>query len=106
LTCLGIKRRGTSHLLLAQDEKNELLRKVHGLKPGGSRLRADDFESLSPILFLHSHELEAKLEALQPKPKATKDSSSLNKAYQDGSQLGVERGQFESCRYALICGPI
>ncbi|KAJ7270108.1 hypothetical protein B0H12DRAFT_1216172 [Mycena haematopus] len=93
---LGIKQSGTSHLLLTRSEKNDLF-SVRDIRVGGSQSPASDFESLSPILFRNVQELEAKLGALQPKPKSTRDDSKLNKAYQ-GSQSGIQRGQFENAR--------
>ncbi|KAF7362374.1 hypothetical protein MVEN_00584200 [Mycena venus] len=89
---LGIKPTGTSHILLTRNEKN-CLRNV-GVRDSPSP--ASDFESLSPIIFRDVRELEDKLSALQPKPKATCDNSHLNKAYPSAS--GPKRGQFENTR--------
>ncbi|KAJ6590019.1 hypothetical protein DFH09DRAFT_220747 [Mycena vulgaris] len=129
---LGIKRSGTSHLLLTKDEKDFLKQYVVGTlervdrenferrrfssRDAWGNARNDlnrtllqwkdkpcfpnNFESLSPILFRDLPELEAKLEALKPKPGKTsaRDTSSMNKAYLDGGQHGAERGRFENSR--------
>ncbi|KAF8150486.1 hypothetical protein K438DRAFT_2085143 [Mycena galopus ATCC 62051] len=93
---LGIKKSGTSHLLLTRDERNNLF-SLRDVRVGDLQSSANEFESLSPIVFHDVNELEAKLDALQPKPKSNRDDSRLNKAYQ-GTQSGVDRGQFENAR--------
>jgi hypothetical protein len=78
--------------------------RLQNVRVGSSYSTASEFESLSPIFFCDAHELEAKLDALQPprtkpgRPKADRDNSQLNKAYQEG-RSGIERGQFENTRY-------
>ncbi|KAJ7741998.1 hypothetical protein DFH07DRAFT_50688 [Mycena maculata] len=86
---LGIKPSGSSHLLLTWQERRRLT--IPDL-----RLRASDFESLSPILFHGCEELERKLDWLQP-GRQSGDSSRGNKQYHHGN-YGAERGQFENIR--------
>ncbi|KAJ7655677.1 hypothetical protein DFH06DRAFT_481640 [Mycena polygramma] len=98
---LGIKRSGTSHILLTRDEKQHLTSaRIRDLLQPRREIRAyaSDFESLSPIFFRGFQELEAKLEGLKPKPKSTSDTSTLNKGYGHGGQHGVVRAQFENSR--------
>ncbi|KAJ7125266.1 hypothetical protein C8R44DRAFT_782751 [Mycena epipterygia] len=107
---LGIKRSGTSHLLLTSGERDVLLRQDRSLREGRPRTTTFDFESLSPILFRDLRELDAKLEALKPvknnRDTAT-DTSPLNKQYH-GGEYGIARGQFENCRvfYRVLQGPV
>ncbi|KAJ7496756.1 hypothetical protein FB451DRAFT_1208699 [Mycena latifolia] len=73
-----------------------------------------EFESLSPIVFQNLPELEAKLEALQPKRKVAgkrkkdddRDTSPLNRPFVGGHH--IERSQFENARvfYRLLHGQI
>ncbi|KAJ6593339.1 hypothetical protein B0H19DRAFT_1246126 [Mycena capillaripes] len=94
---LGIKRCGTSHILLTEGQKRELSR-LREIQCRELRSPAGDFESLSPIVFRDVRELDAKLDSLQPKPRSNRDTSSLNKAYTDGGNHGVGLGQFENIR--------
>ncbi|KAF7350978.1 hypothetical protein MSAN_01660000 [Mycena sanguinolenta] len=103
---LGIKKSGTTHILLTSSEKNSL-RSLHDVRLWDSPSPASDFESLSPILFDNVQELEAKLASLQPKPKSTYDTSQLNKAYQGMHSFGNQRSQFENARmfYRVLQNP-
>ncbi|KAJ7032728.1 hypothetical protein C8F04DRAFT_1106341 [Mycena alexandri] len=104
---LGIKRSGTSHLLLTDVERHRLfqernidLRRSQHAPPTPAR----EFESLSPIVFRDVSELSAKLAELQPKNEWDKnDTSRLNKGYSGGNQ-GAMRAQFENSRvfYRLL----
>ncbi|KAJ6497510.1 hypothetical protein C8R45DRAFT_129209 [Mycena sanguinolenta] len=103
---LGIKKSGTTHLLLTPYEKNSL-RSLRDVRLLDSPSPASDFQSLSPILFNNLQELEAKLAALQPKPKSSSDTSQLNKAYQGTQSFGTQRSQFENARmfYRVLQSP-
>ncbi|KAJ7099471.1 hypothetical protein B0H15DRAFT_820388 [Mycena belliarum] len=101
---LGIKRSGTSHLLLTREE-NDLLKKCiprnRGMQWRDRPYFSDDFESLSPIVFTDFRELKKKLDELTPKSGTGKqgtDTSSLNKAYSSAGQIDVVRSQFENSR--------
>ncbi|KAJ7643239.1 hypothetical protein B0H17DRAFT_874068, partial [Mycena rosella] len=95
----GVKRSGTSHLLLTKDEKDFVKQYVTRLEKWRDRaLSSDGFESLSPILFRNLSELEATIDGLVPKPGQNRDTSSLNKSYVDNGPHGVERARFENSR--------
>ncbi|KAJ7736883.1 hypothetical protein B0H16DRAFT_1572962 [Mycena metata] len=103
---LGIKRSGTSHLLLTADETHRLFQERNlDLRWSKSPpTPAREFESLSPIVFHDVSELSAKLAELQPKNERDRnDTSRLNKGYAGGNQ-GAMRAQFENSRvfYRLL----
>ncbi|KAF7760804.1 hypothetical protein Agabi119p4_10213 [Agaricus bisporus var. burnettii] len=103
---LGIKRIGSSHLLLA-DPQASTFEKRGKKRPYRSSTIAD-FESVSPIYFNSASDLKKKFGVLKPKARKGKkdepwDTSQANKSYTAGDQ-GVLRGEFENGRvlYRLL----
>jgi hypothetical protein len=100
LTFPGIKRTGSSHLLLADIQAYAF--EQRGKKRPYRCSTIADFESVSPIYFNSLSDLKKKFGVL--KPKATKkkqeepfDTSQANKPYTAGDQ-GILRGVFENGR--------
>lgn len=94
----GIRRSGTVHLLLTDDEVSEFCRRNRNLPWPRRPFVSSDFESLSPIYFHTVEELTNLLEKLKPKKtKQDYDTSTVNKGFRDGN-AGVLRGAFEHGR--------
>ncbi|CAK5281896.1 unnamed protein product, partial [Mycena citricolor] len=109
LTCRrGIKPSGSSHILLTEEQFDRLwgcqLDSVNFRRISSA---VSDFESLSLICFRDRSSLEAKLRGLTPKSNTNRDTSPLNKNYQDlHCTDGHGRGIFENARvlYRLLNG--
>ncbi|KAF8151745.1 hypothetical protein B0H34DRAFT_665187 [Crassisporium funariophilum] len=93
---LGIKRSGSSHLLLTADKAYQLSRALR-LPDPRSPFRANEFESLSPIHFASAEALSKKLSELKPKAGARGDTSQANRGY-DEFQDDLYRAAFEHGR--------
>ncbi|KXN91338.1 hypothetical protein AN958_01313 [Leucoagaricus sp. SymC.cos] len=94
---LGIKRTGSSHLLLADIKANIFQRRFPR-----TFSTLVDYTSVSPIFFDSPQALEKKLGTLKPKARKGKkddarDTSQANKAFLIGEQ-GLGRGEFERGR--------
>ncbi|KAJ6535740.1 hypothetical protein B0H19DRAFT_963641, partial [Mycena capillaripes] len=97
----GIKRAGTSHLLLTRDERDAIQRessRLTFLRWSGIRFTSADFESVSPIAFQNQDEFSMKLESLKPARQGPTDNSPANKAFQHAASGRSPRGQFENSR--------
>ncbi|PPQ67779.1 hypothetical protein CVT25_009083, partial [Psilocybe cyanescens] len=97
---LGIKKHGSSHLLVTVDQAEELTRQGGIILSSRRYHISQDFESLSPIYFNNVEALTKKLSHL--KPKATKnskgqDTSQANRIY-DPNNIDTSRAAFEHGR--------
>lgn len=98
---LGIKRSGSSHLLLTESQTGDLARFFRLPHPTTRSIPASEFESLSPIAFWDAEELTKKLASLKPKSHKGKepyDSSQANKQYNIDGTDGIQRAAFEHGR--------
>ncbi|KAG5715204.1 hypothetical protein E4T56_gene3041 [Termitomyces sp. T112] len=104
---LGIKRTGTSHLLLSERQVRDMIRAYRQPFPRRS-IHALEFESLSPI-YLHSKEefeqIFGRLKIKHIKGRTPWDNSQENKAFST-SEYHPERGAFEHGRlfYHILGG--
>ncbi|KAG6890781.1 hypothetical protein C0995_003211 [Termitomyces sp. Mi166 len=104
---LGIKRIGTSHLLLSERQVRDLARAYKQPFPRRS-VHASEFESLSPIYFHNREEFEqtfGRLKIKYIKGRKPWDNSQENKAFST-SEYHPERGAFEHGRlfYRILGG--
>ncbi|KAF8881628.1 hypothetical protein BD779DRAFT_1545823 [Infundibulicybe gibba] len=108
----GIKRTGTSHLLLTKNQTLDFIH-AHQLSPplrGKRPIPLSDFESVSPIHFRKVEDLVKKLSTLKPKSQKSRsptDNSQANKYFVSGEE-GIPRALFEHCRifYDIVQGRI
>ena len=96
---LGIKRHGTSHLLITKEKGEQIAQSLKEKYPHGSPLSARDFESLSPISFHDAEELGKKISSLKPRGAKNRpgDTSQANRGY-DKDRDDFYRGAFEHGR--------
>ncbi|KAF5375926.1 hypothetical protein D9615_008258 [Tricholomella constricta] len=97
---LGIKRTGTTHLLLTGRQLHELVRAHRRPYPRRPPAESTDFESLSPIYFRNADEFADMLGVLKiksVKKRAATDNSQANKQFVSGDD-GIQRGGFEHGR--------
>ncbi|KAG5641443.1 hypothetical protein DXG03_005217 [Asterophora parasitica] len=98
---LGIKRTGTSHLLLTEIQLDQIERAARLRLPNTSpAVTSNDFESLSPIYFHDPDQFAAKFSTLKIKTvknRSPTDNSQTNKQFISGD-AGVQRGGFEHGR--------
>ncbi|KAF8966174.1 hypothetical protein BDZ97DRAFT_723826 [Flammula alnicola] len=95
---LGIKRHGSSHLLLTVEQTQSFARAMALPLPNPRvTLAPREFESLSPITFSNVEAFTKKLSVLKPKAKKPGDSSQANRGYNDGRD-NLYRGGFEHGR--------
>lgn len=98
---VGIKKSGTSHLLLTRDQAQGFTRTrgTDSLNIRGNPLSAQDFESLSPISFDTVDALNKKMSSLKPKAGKNhqRDTSQANRIYDFGG-IEIYRGAFEHGR--------
>lgn len=97
----GIKRTGTTHLLLSQDQVSRVCT-ADGTKQWPNRkgaLHPRDFISLSPIVFENQGQLTARLKDLSPRGRMGRgvDDSKANVNFRETSN-GTARGMFEDMR--------
>ncbi|KAF8063358.1 hypothetical protein FPV67DRAFT_239018 [Lyophyllum atratum] len=107
---LGIKRTGTSHLLLSGQQIQDIVRAFHEPYPRAPPALSTDFESLSPIYFRNPSEFADKFGTLKIKTvknRVSTDNSQSNKQFVSGDD-GVQRGGFEHGRllYQILHNPI
>lgn len=98
---LGIKRSGTSHLLLTESQTWKVVRSMRQRAPTVPPTPSTSFESLSPIEFWDYQELAKKLGTLKPKSHKGRqpvDNSQINKQYDSGGEEGIHRAAFEHGR--------
>lgn len=95
---LGIKRHGTSHLLITKEKAEQIAESLRENRPQGPPLSVDNFESLSPILFYDVDDLGKKISSLKPRgAKNRGDTSQANRGY-DSARDDFYRGAFEHGR--------
>lgn len=98
---IGIKRSGTSHLLLTESQAWDVSSRLRLPSPSGSPIPSTSFESLSPIDFWDAEELAKKLATLKPKHhkgRSQVDNSQVNKSFNEGGDQGIYRAAFEHGR--------
>ena len=99
--CPGIKRCGTSHLLLTESQAWNVANRLRLPAPTVPSTPSTAFESLSPVEFWDDKELASKLGTLKPKShkgRAPVDNSQINKQYDVNGWDGIHRGAFEHGR--------
>ena len=95
---LGIKKHGTSHLLITKEKAEQIARSLGEKHPQGPPLSVANFESLSPILFYDVEDLGKKISSLKPRgAKNRGDTSQANRGY-DKAMDDFYRGAFEHGR--------
>ncbi|KAF8803995.1 hypothetical protein BYT27DRAFT_7194724 [Phlegmacium glaucopus] len=96
---LGIKRHGTSHLLITKEKVEQIAQSSREKYPQGQPLSVHDFESLSPILFYDTEDLAKKVSSLKPRGAKGRpgDTSQANRGY-DKTRDDLYRGAFEHGR--------
>ena len=98
----GIKRHGSSHLLITKEDAEQIVQLSRERYPQGPPLSAIDFESLSPITFQDAEDLGKKISSLKPRGSKNRgDTSQANRGY-DRARDDFYRGAFEHGRYLLI----
>lgn len=96
----GMKRTGTSHLLLSERQVGEMVRAYRKPFPHRS-MRALELESLSPVYFHSKEDFQqtfGRLKIKHTKGRTPWDNSQENKAFSTSDQHR-ERGAFEHGRY-------
>ena len=95
---LGIKKHGSSHLLIPKEASEQIARSLGERHPQTPPLSVADFESLSPIYFYNVEDLGKKISSLKPRgAKNRGDTSQANRGY-DKARDDFYRGAFEHGR--------